>query len=100
MVKHIILWKLKENYSEEEKCEIKKGIKSNLEGLLGVIDGLMDIKVLSDGLSSSTADIALFSSFKDYQALKDYSINPNHVAVANTYVRPHVSVRSCFDFEE
>lgn len=100
MVKHIVLWKLKESYSEEEKCKIKKDIKTNLEGLLGFIDGLIDTKVVSDGLSSSTSDIALFSTFKNYQALKEYSVNPNHVAVANTYVRPHISIRSCFDYEE
>lgn len=33
MVKHIILWKLKEEYTEEQKAEIKKGIKEGLEGL-------------------------------------------------------------------
>ena len=30
MVKHIILWKLKEEFSEEEKKQIKAGIKEGL----------------------------------------------------------------------
>ena len=33
MVKHIILWKLKEEYSEEKKQQIKAEIKEGLEGL-------------------------------------------------------------------
>lgn len=41
MVKHIILWTLKD-YSEEEKISIKKDIKENLEGLYGKIDGRTD----------------------------------------------------------
>ncbi len=35
MVKHIILWTLKDEYSAEQKAEIKKGIKANLEALIG-----------------------------------------------------------------
>lgn len=35
MVKHIILWQLKEELSAEEKANIKKEIKSGLEALVG-----------------------------------------------------------------
>ena len=44
MVKHIILWTLKE-MSDSEKESVKKGIKDGLEGLKGKIPGLIDIKV-------------------------------------------------------
>ena len=37
MVKHVILWTLKDELSESEKEEVKKGIKEGLEGLKGVI---------------------------------------------------------------
>ena len=49
MVKHVILWTLKEEFSAEEKQQIKKGIKEGLEGLKGVIDGLEEIIVYTDG---------------------------------------------------
>ena len=39
MVKHIILWTLKE-MSEDEKTQVKAGIKAGLEGLAGKIPGL------------------------------------------------------------
>ena len=98
MVKHIILWTLKD-YSEEEKINIKKGIKENLEGLKGKIDGLCDIKVYTDGLASSNADLMLDSSFKDEASLKAYAVHPDHVYVADTFDRPYTATRSCLDFE-
>ena len=39
MVKHIILWQLKDEYSDAEKADIKAGIKAGLEGLAGQIPG-------------------------------------------------------------
>ena len=45
MVKHIILWNLKDEYSEEQKEQIRKGIKEGLEGLAGQIPGMIDISV-------------------------------------------------------
>lgn len=98
MVKHIILWTLKE-YSENEKTEIKKGIKEGLEGLKGKIDGLVDIKVYTEGLPSSNADLMLDSTFINEEALKGYAVHPEHVAVADGFVRPYTAVRSCLDFE-
>ena len=37
MVKHIILWKLKDELSAAEKVKVKAGIKAGLEGLKGVV---------------------------------------------------------------
>lgn len=99
MVKHIILWNLDEKLSSFEKEKIKKDIKTNLEGLMGKIPGLLDIKVNICGLSSSTADLMLDSSFENEEALKNYSKHPAHTAVADTYVRPYTVLRSCLDYE-
>ena len=65
MVKHIILWKLKSEFSETEKDNIISGIREGLEGLAGKIDGLKEIKVISGGLPSSSADLMLYSVFED-----------------------------------
>ena len=99
MVKHVIVWTLKDEYSAEEKENIKKGIKEGLEGLKGKIPGLVDIKVNINGLESSNADLKLDSTFETEEALKGYSVHPEHVAVANGKVRPYTAVRSCLDFE-
>ena len=57
MVKHIILWKLKDEIAD--KASVKAGIKAGLEGLKGVVPGLVDIVVNTEGLASSTADVML-----------------------------------------
>ena len=98
MVKHIILWKLKDEYSSKEKLVIKQNIKKSLEGLKGEIPGLIDVKVRIDGLTSSTADLMLDTTFEDEAALKAYAVHPKHIAAADSFVRPYTALRSCLDF--
>ena len=99
MVKHIILWTLKE-MSEDEKAKVKAGIKAGLEGLAGKIPGLLEIKVVTEGwLETSNADVMLDSSFESFEALKAYAKHPEHVKVADEKVRPFTASRSCLDFE-
>ena len=76
MVKHIILWTLNPELTEEQKATVKAGIKAGLEGLLG-----------ND------------STLESEEALKGYAVHPEHVAVANGKVRPYTVQRSCLDFE-
>lgn len=99
MVKHIILWQLKDAFSAAEKETIKAGIKEGLEGLAGKIPGLLDIKVQTVCLESSNAEVMLDSTFVDEASLKGYAVHPAHVEVANTRVRPYTKTRSCMDFE-
>ena len=97
MVKHIILWQLKDEI--ENKDEIVKGIKEGLESLAGKIPGLVDIHVNTGALASSNADAMLDSTFVDEEALKGYSGHPEHVAVASTMIRPYYKNRVCLDYE-
>lgn len=100
MVKHIILWKLREDLSEAEKTSVKQKIKQGLEGLLGVVPGLLEIKVNIDGrLDSSNCDVMLDSTLESAEALKGYAVHPAHVAVADGKVRPYTCQRTCLDFE-
>ena len=99
MVKHVILWQLKDELTEEEKVKVKADIKAGLEGLAGQIPGLIDIKVNTEGLASSNADVMLDSSFEDEESLKGYAVHPAHVAVADGAVRPFTKLRVCLDYE-
>lgn len=101
MVKHIILWTLNPELSEERKAEVKKDIKAGLEGLVGKVPGLVSVKVNVDGrLASSNCDVMLDSTLESEAALKAYAVHPEHVAVADTKVRPYTVQRVCLDFEE
>lgn len=99
MVKHVILWTLKDEFDADEKERIKAGIKEGLESLEGKIPGLLEIHVNTNGLASSTADLMLDSTFESAQALKGYSTHPEHVAVADSKVRPYTATRACLDYE-
>jgi len=92
MVKHIILWKLKDDIVD------KAGIKAGLEGLKGVVPGLVEIVIRTEGLASSNADVMLDSTFESEAALKGYAVHPVHVAVANGKVRPFTETRLCLDY--
>jgi hypothetical protein len=97
LIKHIILWKLKDEIVD--KTSVKAGIKAGLEGLKGVVPGLVDIVVNAKGLSSSNVDVMLDSTFESEAALKAYAVHPAHVEVANRDVRPYTQTRLCLDFE-
>ena len=99
MVKHVILWQLKDEFTAEEKETIKKGIKESLESLAGRIPGLVEIKVQTTCLASSNAEVMLDSTFVDEEALKGYAVHPAHVEAADTKVRPYTKARFCLDFE-
>lgn len=98
MVKHIILWQLKDEFSEDEKLTIKAGIKEGLESLKGKIPGLLDIHVQTEYLASSTAEVMLDSTFESEEALRGYSTHPEHVKIADAKVRPYTKNRSCLDY--
>lgn len=100
MVKHIILWNLNPELTAEEKIAVQRGIKEGLEGLVGKVPGLIDVKVNVDGiLASSNCDVMLDSTLESPEALKAYAVHPCHVEVANTKVRPYTVQRTCLDFE-
>lgn len=100
MVKHVILWQLKDELSDEEKVQIKEGIKEGLEGLQGKIPGLVEIKVNINGLETSNADVMLDSTFEDEASLRGYAVHPAHVKVADENVRPYTKTRVCLDYKQ
>ena len=98
MVRHVILWKLKEMPAAEQET-VKADIKAGLEGLAGQIPGLVEIHVNINALPSSNADLMLDTTFESAEALKGYSKHPAHVAVADSKVRPYYKNRVCLDYE-
>lgn len=97
MVKHIIVWKLKDGLRDKDAK--KREIKDALEGLMGKISGLEDMKIIIDGLPSSSGDLMMDASFDSVQALSAYQKHFLHLEVANKYVRPAVEVRLSYDYE-
>ena len=99
MIKHMILWKIDDKFSVNEKQKIMEDAKRELESLKGKVPGLVEIKLQVEKLPSSNADMMLDSTLESEDALKGYQVHPDHVAVANGYVRPFTCERLCLDFE-
>lgn len=97
MVKHMIIWKLKSEFDTPER---KTEIKAALEGLVGKIDGLVSMKILTEGLASSSGSLMMDSTFESEAALKAYQSHPLHKNIAVNLVRPSVENRLSFDFNE
>lgn len=73
MVKHIVLYTLKENVDKDAAVAL---IASKLEPLVGVIPGLkrMEVRRAYQGL-----DYALYSEFENREALAAYAEHPAHL---------------------
>lgn len=97
MVKHMIVWKFKDEIAD--KAAASAEIKTALEGLVGKIEGLSEMHILTEGLPSSSGDLMMDSSFVSAEALALYQKHPLHVAIADGLVRPSMASRLSFDYE-
>ncbi len=97
MVKHMIIWKMKEEI--KDKAGKAAEIKAALEGLVGKIEGLLEMHILTECYACSAGDVMMDSTFADLAALEGYQAHPLHVAVADSLVRPAMCQRLSFDFE-
>lgn len=98
MVHHIVMWKFKAEIQEEKKPEIKAAMAEHLTALVGKVPGLISLEFVDAPLSSSTHDIALVSTLEKAEDIAVYAKHPEHVVVADTYVRPFVTERACLDY--
>lgn len=98
MVKHVIIWDFNDTLSEGEKAESAARIKKGLEDLVGVVEGLREVTVYTDMLSTSNGDIMLDCTLEDERALALYADHPAHIAVKN-YISTVVKSRKCVDFK-
>ncbi len=98
MVNHIVMWNFKPEVPETEKEAIKKAMEENLKSLVGKVPGLLTVEFVSNPIPSSTHDIALVTTLEKVEDVAVYGAHPEHVRVADTYVRPYVQDRACLDY--
>lgn len=96
MVKHIVLWKLKET-APAEKAKILAHMKEILTGLVGVVPGLVSAEV-GFNYNPEGFDVSLYSELASKEALDGYQIHPAHLKVKE-YVRSVISERAVSDYE-
>ena len=90
MIKHIVVWQIRENVSEEQKREMKR----RLETLVSRIPRVLKIEA---GIDSENETMSLYSEFTSKEALEAYQAHPSHREVV-TFVRKLVIARSVCDY--
>jgi len=92
MVKHIVMWKLKDKAAAPV-------LKSRLEALNGKIPGLLHLEVGTDFLESEqSADLVLVAELENCEALDAYQQHTEHQAVVPLVKAAAVS-RTVVDYE-
>ncbi|MBN1779734.1 Dabb family protein [bacterium] len=82
MVKHIVVWKLKDEAHGNTKQENAALIREKLEALNGRIPGLLKLEIGFDfSNTENSGDIVLYSEFISRDALEAYQSHPEHEAV-------------------
>lgn len=99
MIKHIVVWRLKDDAHGNTKMQNAMIIKSKLEALAGKIPGIIKMEVGIDiSGTEESGDIVLYSEFESKEALDNYQAHPEHKAVM-PFVKEARSERRLVDYE-
>ena len=99
MIKHIVVWKLKDDANGQGKDANAKAIKEKLESLVGVVPGLLKAEVGIDFRGTGeSADAGLYSEFESREAFEAFLSHPAHKAV-QPFVKEARSERMMLDYE-
>ncbi|WP_322932986.1 Dabb family protein [Bacteroides sp. CG01] len=98
MVKHIVLFKLKDEVPEAEKLIVMNKFKEAIEALPSVIPVIRKIEVGLNTNPGETWHIALYSEFDNLDDVKFYATHPLHVAAGKIIAEAKES-RACVDYE-
>lgn len=100
MIKHVVMWKLDEQYSFEERRKLVNEFRNKLLQLDGKISVLKEISVQLNAKEAdkSNFDILLDTSFNSLEDLKVYAKHPEHMKVVE-FAGTFKKIRSCIDYE-
>jgi len=100
MIKHMVMWTLKDQAEGHTKAENQAAVKAALETLPGLIPFIVKLKVVTEFVAVDPAvDVLLYTEFKSKEDLKAYAVHPEHVKVAD-FNSKVVSGRRVLDYED
>lgn len=99
MIKHIVIWKLKEEANGNPKEENMLAMKSKLDALTTKVPGIKFLQVGLRGADSpaNNDDVVLVSEFATWADLDTYNNHPEHLKVVE-FVKSVVEKRTAVDF--
>lgn len=98
MVKHIVLFKLKDELPADKKLALMNNFKKAIEALPAKISVIRKIEVGLNINPAETWNIALYSEFDSLEDVKLYATHPDHVAAGKIIAEAKES-RACVDYE-
>lgn len=99
MIKHIVMWRLKEAAEGASKLENAAKMKAMLEALKPVIPQIQNLEVGMNMVEANAAyDVALYSEFAGLEDLDIYQKHPDHEA-CKEFIGKIVSERAFVDYE-
>ena len=99
MIRHIVMFKLKEFATPADKQAKMQEIKTGLEALIDKIDVLRMIRVDFNVNPAETWDIILTTELDTLEDVSTYANHPEHVAVAKGIIGHDKADRACVDYE-
>lgn len=99
MIKHIVMWQLKEHAEGADKAANAQKMKTLLDACADIVPGVREFEVaLAQPGLECTYDVVLYSVFESKAALDAYQGHPQHVAL-KPFVAAVRSARQCMDYE-
>ena len=95
MIKHIVLFKLK---NLPDKQTHLQELKTELEKLTGIIPELKELKIGLNANPAESWDFCLEAVVADLEALDVYAKHPAHQAIVKSYIAPYKEDRACVDY--
>jgi hypothetical protein len=100
MIKHIVMWKLKDFAEGAGREENARRMKEAIEALKDSIEQIIHLEVGLNFNSSQVAyDVALYSEFASKEDLQIYQQHPDHLRIANSLTRKVTLDRKIVDYE-
>ncbi len=98
MIKHIVMWKLKDSAEGTGKAENAAVMKQKLESLRNEIPGLKSIEAgIGIEHPGSTWDIVLYTEFDSQAELDAYQVHPLHQE-AGKFIKMVTESRAAVDY--
>lgn len=98
MLKHIVMWKLKDHAEGADRATNARKMKELLDACAGIVPGILklEVAVAEPGLEA-TYDVVLYSEFTDKAALDAYQVHPQHAALKPFFGAVR-EARQCMDY--
>jgi hypothetical protein len=99
MIKHIVVWRLKESAHGNTKMQNALFAKEKFEALNGKIEGMIRLEIgINFNTTDESSDIVLYSEFRSKQDLDNYQTSAEHQALM-PFIREARTERRVIDYE-